>query len=294
MNLPTNSMNDRKDDADGIASLGSVEDSWLLDHARLTVYRFLSMAASDPRSERWPHLLEPDFQELAVAAADLIRGEPLARPDVLARGELPLEAMELAPLISFTQLPREIFITDYDRVYGLLISRDCPPYETEFCPQTFSVYRSQQLADVAGYYRAFGLEPTEKNPVRQDHIMLELEFMAWLIAKTLYASKNGETDNALLCGEAQVSFFRDHLAWWVPAFALALRRKADGIGEERELALPPKCYLGAVSTLLAAFVPAERALLGISPPPSAPTPSSVEDDSVDCDGCSFSTDATSV
>lgn len=293
MNLPTNSMSDRKDHADGIASLGAAEDSWLLDRARLTVYRFLSMAASHPRSERWPLLLEPDFQELVVAAAELIRGEPQARPDSLARGELPPEAMELTPLISFTRLPRDLLITEYDRVFGLLISRDCPPYETEYCPQTFSVYRSQQLADVAGYYRAFGLEPADKDPARQDHIVLELEFMAWLIAKTLYASENRQGDNADLCRDAQVNFFRDHLAWWVPAFALALRRKADVLGGEGELTSPAKTYLGAVGAFLAAFVPAERALLGISPPPTAPTPSSVEEQSEDCDACPFTTDTNS-
>lgn len=293
MKLPTNSMSHQEDHADGIASLGATEDSWLLDRARMTVYRFLSMAASHPRSDRWPLLLESDFQELAVAAAELIRGEPLARPDALARGELPPQDMELTTLISFTRLPPELLITEYDRVFGLLISQDCPPYETEYSPQTFSVYRSQQLADVAGYYRAFGLEPADKEPVRQDHIVLELEFMAWLIAKTLYASENGQADNAGLCRDAQVNFFRDHLAWWLPAFALALRRKADGIGEEREMTLPPKSYLGAVSTLLAAFVPAERAVLGISPPPTAPTPSAVEEDLEGCDACSFTTDATS-
>jgi hypothetical protein len=72
-----------------------------------------------------------------------------------------------------------------------------------------------------------------------------------------------------------------------------LRRKADGIGEEKELNLPPKSYLGAVSTFLAAFVAAERKLLGISPPSTAPTPSAVEEDLEGCDACSFTTDATS-
>jgi TorA maturation chaperone TorD len=293
MNLPTNAISDRKNHGDTIASLAAGEERWLLDRARLTLYRFLSMAASHPRSEKWSLLQAPDFQELAVAAAELIRGEPLARPEALARGELPLEALDLAPLISFNRLPRELLGTEYDGVFGLLISQDCPPYETEFCPQTFSVYRSHQLADVAGYYRAFGLEPAKKNPERQDHIVLELEFMAWLIAKTLYASENEQAENTRLCGEAQVSFFEDHLAWWVPAFALALRRKADGIGEERELTLPPKSHLGAVGSFLGAFVPAERAVLGISPPATAAMPSAMEEDSADCEGCSFSTDATS-
>lgn len=244
----------------------SNEDTRVLDQARLTVYQFLSLATSKPRSERWSRLLDASFQELTRAAVEVIQADPRACPDSLAPGEVALEALDLAPLISFLQQPREDFSEEFDRVFGLLISRTCPPYETEYCPQTFSVFRSHQLADIAGYYRAFGLEPSRESPERHDHIVLELEFMAWLNTKTLYALEQGEGDNARLCRDAQVNFFRDHLAWWTTAFALALRKQADGIRDERDLTSPARSFQGAVGALLAAFVPAERAILGVSPP----------------------------
>ena len=283
MTLPTFTMTDRKTNPAVKASHGGAEDSWLLDRARLSVYQFLSLAISDPQREGWSRILDPGFQELVPAAVEVIRKDPLACPDALAPGEIPSEALNLAPLVSFIQLPPDNLIEEYDRVFGLLVSKDCPPYETEYCPQTFSVYRSHHLADIAGYYRAFGLEPSRQYPVRYDHIALELEFMAWLIAKELYASAQGDEDNAGLCWDAQVSFFQDHGAWWIPTFALALRRKAEAIADERDLTSPPKTYLGAVSAFLAAFVPAERGILSISP--TAAWTSSLKDGSEDCESC---------
>ncbi|MEE8342331.1 MAG: molecular chaperone TorD family protein, partial [Gammaproteobacteria bacterium] len=209
MNLSTPAANENKMNP---AYMGTNEDTSVLDQARLTVYQFLSLATSKPLSERWPRILEPDFQELARAAVEVIREDPRACPDRLAPGEIALAALDLAPLISFLRQPKEDFSEEFDRVFGLLVSRECPPYETEYCPQTFSVYRSQHLADIAGFYRAFGLEPSCKSPERHDHIALELEFMAWLNTKTLYALEQGDKDNANLCRDTQMRFFRDHLA----------------------------------------------------------------------------------
>ncbi|MDP7397736.1 MAG: molecular chaperone TorD family protein [Lentisphaeria bacterium] len=267
------------------------DDSWILDRARLAVYQFLSLAGLNPHSERWPALLDPRLQELTTVAVELIREDPSACVEALAPGELPSQALDLQPLISCSQQPRDSLIEEYDHVFGLLISKECPPYETEYCPQTFSVYRSQHLADIAGYYRAFGLEPSPQHPERQDHIVLELEFMAWLIAKARYAADHGDEDNAGLCRDAQVSFFRDHFAWWTPAFALALRRKADGIANEHDMASPPTTYQGAFGAFLAAFVPAERAVLGIPPPTVLVAPTTdVEEDSEGCETCPLSAD----
>jgi TorA maturation chaperone TorD len=268
------------------SAIGEAEDSWVLDRARLTVYHFLSLAAVSPQSESWPDLLDSSCQELAVAAAEVIREAPETRPDALAPGEMTVDALNLMPLVSFLEAPRESLIEEYDRVFGLLISQECPPYETEYCPQTFSVHRSHQLADIAGYYRAFGLEPSSQRPERSDHIVLELEFMAWLIGKTLYASQHGDGDHVRLCREAQVSFVRDHFAWWTPAFALALRRKADGPAVDECLTSPPKSYLGSYGAFLAAFVPAERGALGIAPPTklAAPTVAEAEGEA-GCEGC---------
>ncbi len=289
MNLSTSLANEKNNPIES----GSNEGTRVLDRARATVYQFLSLATSKPQSERWKQLLDPGYQTLVQAAVEVIREDPRARPEHLAPGELPTKALELTSLISYLQRSEvEDFGEEFDRVFGLLISRECPPYETEYCPQTFPVFRSQHLADIAGYYRAFGLEPSDKSPERHDHISLELEFMAWLNTKALYALEQGDAENEGICRDAQIHFVEDHLAWWTTAFALALRKQADGIRDERDLDLPPASFQGAVGVLLAAFIPAERAILGIEPPTTltvANVLASVEESEAEgCGTCSFS------
>lgn len=288
MNLSTSSTNETRSHLPDMESSRRLTDIWVRDRARSTIYQFLSLATVSPQAERWPRILDPKFQELASAAVKVMQNDAQACPDRLAPGELPLTSLDLAPLITFLRHPRDDLVEEFNQVFGLLISRECPPYETEYCPQTFSVYRSQHLADIAGFYRAFGLQPSGQSPERQDHISLELEFMAWLNTKTLYAFEQADENNENLCRDAQVRFVGDHLAWWTTAFALALRKKADGVRDERDLNSPPSSYQGAIGAFLAAFIPAERGILGISPPT---TLTSVKEGDVDeCETCPLSAD----
>jgi hypothetical protein len=120
--------------------------------------------------------------------------------------------------------------------------------------------------------------------------------MAWLSTKTLYAMEEGDHNNESLCRDAQMSFLDEHLAWWATAFALALRKKADGIKDERELTSSPKSFQGAVGVFLAAFIAAERGFLGITAPTNLVAPrensDSKDSNTTDCELCIASTDTT--
>jgi TorA maturation chaperone TorD len=237
----------------GAACLGE-EEAVLL--ARECLYRFLSAALSDPYGGRFEPVRDKAGQDLAGAAADLLRaeaGETVSR----GPGEKPTAALDLGPLRAEAGRPLAELRAEHDRVFGLVPARECPPYETDYHAAE-GFFRAQQLADVAGFYRAFGLEPSRAAPERPDHLALELEFMAFLMLKERLArNAAGDPEAAELaevCREAQRGFCADHLAWWVPSFATGLRRKAGG------------GFYGAVADVLAAFLPLERARLGLPAP----------------------------
>src|SRR5262245_45700315 len=167
-----------------------------IDLARECLYRFLAAALSDPCGERWRLLLDFENQELAREAADLLRSE--ARPVPLGCGELPPEALDLRPLLLETARPLEWLRAEHDRVFGLVPARECPPYETEYHPSSETFFRSQQLADVAGFYRAFALDTSRAEPERPDHVALELEFMAFLLLKKRLALTSGAPDEDIV------------------------------------------------------------------------------------------------
>jgi len=232
-------------------------ESQATDLARECLYRFLAVALSDPQLTCWRFVLDQENQRLACAAADLLRtdfGEQMVQ---LGFAELPPQQLDLEPVVSESRKRIDELCTEYDRVFGLVLAKECPPYETEYHRTSETFFRSQQLADIAGFYRAFGLEPSHEQPERPDYLPLELEFMAFLLMKKRLAMNAVDSDAAErvnMCEEAERNFFREHLAWWVPAFANGLRRKARS-GLYAELAC-----------VLATLIPAERHRLGVDRP----------------------------
>lgn len=231
------------------------------------------------------------MQQTALAAAWCIAADPRTRPASLAPGEAPPEELDLSSLVEALEASRGSWAEEHQKLFGLLPPKDCPPYETEYCPQTFSVYRSQQMADVAGFYRAFGLTPSREKPERADHVSLELEFMSWLIAKEHHARQDDgpeATERVETCRDAQRKFFADHLSWWLPAYANALHARIERARGSSDSAPAAITFHHELATTLARFVAAERAFLGVPPPtqlvePSQPVPPQEEG----CGACAF-------
>lgn len=141
------------------------------------------------------------------------------------------------------------------RVFGYVNSLVCPPYETEYTAEHVFM-KTDQMADVAGFYRAFGLEIGGASNERPDHVSAELEFMHVLALKEGLALRREEVQRAAAARRAQRLFLRDHLARWTPAFADRVRQEAAG----------QRFYM-ALATLLRTFVEQERARLRVRPRP---------------------------
>ncbi len=81
------------------------------------------------------------------------------------------------------------------------------------------------LADLAGFYQAFGFFELARAGEKPDHISVELEFVAFLFAKEAHALASGEVEAAAVVREAREGFFRHHLAVWVASFAAAVESR---------------------------------------------------------------------
>ncbi|MCW5777132.1 MAG: molecular chaperone TorD family protein [Phycisphaeraceae bacterium] len=184
------------------------------------------------------------------------------------------------------------------RVLGHVVSRDCPPCETEYLPSHDAATRAQHMADLGGFYRAFGVWPDGSQPRRPDHVQFIVGFVGLLLTK-LCDSRTSDAEHTAsehteVCADALRKFLNDHAVWWLPTFArraeeraLAATRHAHG--EEAETL----AVLGRVAGSLRRWTAIERSATGIMPSRRIVQPmiggaASDEPDCNDCGTCSVS------
>jgi TorA maturation chaperone TorD len=243
--------------------------------ARQTVALALAAALRQPSADARLPAVPPPVEILSAAwevATAPFAAVPLSE---LGLGERPPRDADCAPLLSWLSRPAGERRSAWQAVFGLVISRECPPYETEYCQSRDAMHRAQHMADLAGFYAAFGVQPDASQPERVDHISLHLAFVALLQEGLVELAQHADAETPereQVRREALVSFIRDHVAWWFPAFARALEVRA-----QRVQAGSPACSaaihdLAGIARLLAAWVAIERLSAGIEPPRRIITP----------------------
>ncbi len=245
--------------------------------ARETLYQFCSLSLRDPRSGSFQQLDLLRSTKLVDQACELVRNELANISLTLGAGESPLSALRPDDVMAKLPSTSDELNRQFERTFGLLSGSACPPYETEYIDGKQTFQRSNTMADVAGFYRAFGWHVNPARRERPDHIALQLEFLARLLTLERAAlqsgsrSMNGQAD---ICQRAQIRFLREHLAWWAGGFCKLLGTQCPGM------------FYGAVATFLGAFVAAERARLAVPASTGVPAPTLIESPEA-CDGCSL-------
>ncbi|MBI2876995.1 MAG: molecular chaperone TorD family protein [Candidatus Tectomicrobia bacterium] len=213
---------------------------------RSRVYQLLSEAFLYPQEELFASLESGEFLgELKEAIAGLPGSLEGLKEATLALGEVLgwLEGWSLEELQA-----------EHRRIFGHTISQECPPYETQYGTENL-FQQTHQLGDIAGFYRAFGLETSEKVAERADHLGLELEFMGFLAYKEAHARRHpGSTlEQVTVCQEAQRKFLKEHLGRWAPLFTVLLKKKAR------------EGFYWGLALLLEVFISYEEHYLGVEP-----------------------------
>jgi len=112
----------------------------------------------------------------------------------------------------------EALQADFAAIFGHAVRGPCPAYELEY-GQGEIIQRASDLADIAGFYAAFGLDLAGPASERPDHLCVEAEFMVILTAKEATGIESGNENLVTLSRDAQCKFLKCHLAQWLPAFA---------------------------------------------------------------------------
>ena len=162
----------------------------------------------------------------------------------------------------------------YYNLFGHSARSSVPPYETEFGDKNL-FQQPHQLADISGFFTAFGLELNVAEHERIDHVACELEFMCFLARKEAYAIQNKKSAMLKETLKAERSFLKDHLARFTPTFShLCLKEDPGG-------------FYGNLGRLLRNFVQIECTRFNLkSGSEKLHLRSSVEVD--DCFDCEFS------
>ena len=146
-----------------------------------------------------------------------------------AVSELPVEVLDAelqSSAAAFKQATADAvsgdFVTEYSQLFtgaGL-----CRANENDYEKLSFSM--TEKLADVAGFYSAFGFEISADVGERPDFIGTELDFVHLLLLKKAYALKLGWSEQAEITAKALNGFMESHFIKWVPKLCIALRELA--------------------------------------------------------------------
>ena len=161
-------------------------------YARQLIAASLSLAFADPyRFRTIPDGPWLDAEMLNEAWSIIAEQVGPVTPSELGLGEIVPDTIKADSLADFLRLPYARREPAYRAVFGMLVSNQCPPAETEYAHWKDPTYRANQLADIAGFQKAFGLEPSANEGAdRPDHICLELELIAFLIQRLQVSQQN--------------------------------------------------------------------------------------------------------
>ena len=221
--------------------------------AMAVVYRTFSIAFQEPTRARLRDMGASDGFSLFVEALGCVDV-----PDGTAALDTAVRQLTAVAVGDLDALAGQ-----YWRVFGHTTRGLVCACETEFGDDN-KFQQPQQLADLAGYYLAFGLTPPSASEVRLDHVACECEFLEFLNrkqARLLAMELEGEGDAETLevTAQAERAFLRDHLGHFGRAFGTALA--ADGVG----------MFYGALGSVFLRFLDGVCARAGVEGGPAGLT-----------------------
>ena len=193
----------------------STKQNHLLE-AKSTLYGFVSTLFSDPESEKFSMMKNPEFQKMVLNSC--------LQFDENNESELSGTFQNVISMVN--ELNRETIQNENVSIFGHTLSKQTAPYALEHLKSTDVFFRTQKLADLNGFYKAFGMEV--ESIERADHIATQTEFLSYLILKELVAIKKNLEEEIEICQKAFIDFHQEHFFDWAKMFSENLIEKVEG------------------------------------------------------------------
>ena len=100
------------------------------------------------------------------------------------------------------------------------------PWESVYRSKTKLTFQEPTL-QVRGLYERFGVQAPAIHREPDDHLGLELAFVATLSDRAVDAAGSGDAEQLATCFETQRDFLRDHLLAWAPACLTLVEKHAE-------------------------------------------------------------------
>ncbi|MBF0159671.1 MAG: molecular chaperone TorD family protein [Magnetococcales bacterium] len=117
-----------------------------------------------------------------------------------------------------------------------------------------------EMADINGFYRAFGFDLATEQRERPDYLGTELEFYSLLLVKQAYAMDQVWLEQEQVTAKASHDFLAQHLGRWVASLVEEIRQKESSPDA-------PATPYQALSTLLMVAVTVECRRRSVTPVP---------------------------
>jgi len=187
--------------------------------ARSTIYGAVSSLFSDPDCEKFSMLLTPIIQGGVLDACF-----QLDEDESLKKTKLSNSFQKL--LIKLDKSNMERISGEFIGVFGHTLSKQTAPYALEHLKNSDVFFRTQKLADLNAFYRAFAMEV--ESIERADHIATQAEFLSFILLKELLAIEKGLKGEKEVCEKAIFDFQKDHFLEWTKIFSENLSTYVDG------------------------------------------------------------------
>ena len=210
---------------------------------RSTLYGTVSALFSDPESEKFAMLFTSKIQGCVLDACFQIEELEHSEETALSKSFQML-------MSKLDEKKKENIRNEFVNVFGHTLSKQIAPYALEHLKNSDVFFRTQKLADLNGFYKAFGMEV--ESIERADHISTQTEFLSYLLLKEILAEKDGLFVEMGICQDAFDQFQKDHFSDWAKMFAENTATKVDGIfyplaGRFLSISLETEKYYGSTT-----------------------------------------------